>query len=574
MARLGRRQPNRPVVYRPKAAAAPVGAVYRDGVTYDSAGTSVVTFTRTTPGTVAVDDVGLLLVTWVGTSGETPPTVAAESGTGNGWSTVLPPRTSGNMGTALLARVVGASDSATVTVTLGNTRLVTAALAWYSEASGTGVVGTPFDRPASQATTTATGLTAGAAGRTVLLAYAERTVTAGTTVSLSAGTQRRYVEGTGGTDTTSLLADLVAAGTATGDVTATYSSASANGVGVQVELLPTGGAVPVGQTSETDLAQSITRRKIPTVGQAVETDLAQTATRRKIQATGQPVEADAAQPVGRVRRRTLGEPAETDVAQPVTVRPFKIQVGQAAETDTAAAVGRRKARAVGQAAETQQAQAVTARKVRAVGAAAESDAAQTVSRAHRRAVGQPAETDLAQPVGRRKMAAVGQASELDTARPVTLAGGSHIVGQAAEADVARSLARAKQRTLGQAAEADTAAAVGRRKQAAVGRATEADTATAVARTHRRTLGQPGDIETAAALARRHVAVLGQAAETDTARRVTGAGLHVAVGQALELDTAQPLRVRNYVHRPPTTTTMPRAGSGTVGRAGSGTVPRP
>ncbi len=218
--------------------APPSSLPFLGGSTFDAVSSTVFSFTLTDPG-VPVGSVGFAWVTWVGTAGETPPVLAASSGAGNDWTVLYPPQTTNNMGVALLARVKRAGDSTTVTVTLTVGKFVTAAAAWYP-GGGWGTVGPLFDRAGtSQATTTAPGIGLGGPGRNALLFYAERTTATGTTVSLPANI-RVYLEGTGSSTDTALVADLGVPGTASGDVVATYNSASGNGAALQVELLPAG----------------------------------------------------------------------------------------------------------------------------------------------------------------------------------------------------------------------------------------------------------------------------------------------------------------------------------------------
>ena len=65
----------------------------------------------------------------------------------------------------------------------------------------------------------------------------------------------------------------------------------------------TGSVVAIGQASETDLAQALTRIKIKTIGQVSETDLAQGLTRLKQRAVAQVTETDLAQAVTRLKRK-------------------------------------------------------------------------------------------------------------------------------------------------------------------------------------------------------------------------------------------------------------------------------
>lgn len=114
----------------------------------------------------------------------------------------------------------------------------------------------------------------------------------------------------------------------------------------------------------------------------------------------------------------VGQAAETDAAQPVGRRKLRAAL-TALETDAAQAVSRRKARAVGTAGETDSALVVARRKIRALGTAVEVSAAQVVGRWKTYLLGAAFESDEARPVGRRKSLPVGTAGEVDTALPIT-----------------------------------------------------------------------------------------------------------------------------------------------------------
>jgi len=161
--------------------------------------------------------------------------------------------------------------------------------------------------------------------------------------------------------------------------------------------------------------------------------------------------------------------------------PIVVNVGQATETDTGAAIGRLKMRTLGQAAEVDTAMAVARLKLRTVGRATEVDTATAAGRLKARAVGLATEADTATVVGRRKARAVGQVVEVDAAQPVTVLGTIVVnVGQALESDTAQAVGRLKLRAVGRASELDVALAAGRVKMRMLGQAVEVDTAGAVA----------------------------------------------------------------------------------------------
>src|SRR4051812_9530807 len=92
------------------------------GTVVDSASSSnVTTPTITVPVTVIAADYCLLIVSWVGASGEDPGTYTPSGGS---WSTVLAPGTYANMGFALYQKT-GLTAADTFTVTGSVARLYT-----------------------------------------------------------------------------------------------------------------------------------------------------------------------------------------------------------------------------------------------------------------------------------------------------------------------------------------------------------------------------------------------------------------------------------------------------------------
>jgi DNA-binding transcriptional regulator YdaS (Cro superfamily) len=94
----------------------------------------------------------------------------------------------------------------------------------------------------------------------------------------------------------------------------------------------------VGQVTEADLAQGLTLRKSRTLGQVLEADLAQSVARLKAKGVSQVTETDTAQAWGRIKSRTIGQVSETDLAQAMMWAPKRRLVGMVSETDMAQAV--------------------------------------------------------------------------------------------------------------------------------------------------------------------------------------------------------------------------------------------
>jgi ACT domain-containing protein len=314
----------------------------------------------------------------------------------------------------------------------------------------------------------------------------------------------------------------------------------------------------IGQVTETDLAQALSKRKTKAVAQASETDLAQALTRQRLRAIAQVSEADTAQAMARQKLQAIAQVTETDLAQPVSrlVTTITVQIGQVTETDAAQTMTRLKAKAIAQVTETDTAQAMSRRKQKAIGQVSETDLAQAMSRRKQKTIAQATETDtaqamtrrkvkiilqvtetdLAQSVTRRKTKTIGQASETDTAQPVTSSGiKTVIIGQVTETDLAQAMNRLKRLAIAQATETDTAQSLTRRKVKAIAQVSESDSAQAMIRLKLRSIGQVTETDLAQALFRRKVVTIGQAGETDTAQAVT-AVLGALVRRLINVDS--------------------------------------
>lgn len=226
---------------------------------FDSGSGTVSSFTMTTPGAAIAGHTGFILVTWVGSAGETPPTVTAASGVGNDWTALAGPLTANNSGYVLFYRQLVGGDSSTVTVTLsGLARFVVAESAWYRNVDSV-IPGPLGDRAGvSSSVTTLPAMTVSSSTTVVLLAAAERTTATGTVISsLSAGTVRRFTEGTGSSTTSAMLGDRQTLGvTSLSACTVTYNSASGNGAGLQVNLLPSSFSLDLAGSDSGSLSES------------------------------------------------------------------------------------------------------------------------------------------------------------------------------------------------------------------------------------------------------------------------------------------------------------------------------
>lgn len=252
------------------------------------------------------------------------------------------------------------------------------------------------------------------------------------------------------------------------------------------------------------------------VGQSTETDSAQTVTPQRAYSVAQATETDSAQVITPARAITVNQASETDSAQALT-HAKQVQVSQAAETDTAQTVTAARTYDVNQATETDSAQALTVAKQVAINQTTETDSAQALTIAKGVDVGQASETDSAQAVSASAATTVGQASETDTAQAVTPAR-TYAVAQTTETDTAQSIAPAKQVTISIATETDAGQTITAQRAVTVSIASETDSAQAITAT---TSG---------------FTVVNQSTETDAAQPITAAKL-LALGQATQSDTA-------------------------------------
>jgi hypothetical protein len=180
--------------------------------------------------------------------------------------------------------------------------------------------------------------------------------------------------------------------------------------------------VAVGQATETDTSQAIGKQKRLAVGLVIGTNTAQPITRQKRLAIGLATSTNTAQSIGRQKRVTLGLVTGTNTAQPITGSKSKT-LGIATETDGAFSITANDAiqANLGLATETDTAQSITGRKQVTLGLVTETDTAFAIGKEDDIwvNVGQAAETDTAQSIGRQKRVTLGLATETDSAFGIT-----------------------------------------------------------------------------------------------------------------------------------------------------------
>jgi hypothetical protein len=153
-----------------------------------------------------------------------------------------------------------------------------------------------------------------------------------------------------------------------------YGSEPAGATTVAFDDVGIPGAITValGQASETDSVNAITRTKTRAIGLVTESDTAQAISRSKARAIGLATELDTVQSITRAKYRSIGQVTEVDTV--TAISPAKlITLGLATETDTVLSPSRTKVRSIGLATEASSAQPITRIKVVPIGQAVEVD---------------------------------------------------------------------------------------------------------------------------------------------------------------------------------------------------------
>lgn len=269
----------------------------------------------------------------------------------------------------------------------------------------------------------------------------------------------------------------------------------------------------LGQATEADSGQAVTRRKVKALGLATEVDSALRFVQRFLQPVGQATEVDTGQAVTARKIKALGQATESDSPQTITRRKVRA-LGEATETDAGQAVARRKVKILGQATEADTPQALSSRKTKALNQATEADSSLTLTRVHRRTVGLATETDTAQTVSHRKIKLLGLSTEIEFPLPLVATGSTRILGLATETNSALALRAVHQRTLTLPTESDTGQAVRRVKVLTLGLAVETETPRSLQAAKRITLGQVAELEQVQALSTLKTKTLGLATELD------------------------------------------------------------
>lgn len=216
--------------------------------------------------------------------------------------------------------------------------------------------------------------------------------------------------------------------------------------------------------------------------------------------------------------------------------PGTVALGTAAETDTAQALGRRKARALGTAVETDNGQAAARAKSAGLALSAESSAAQALARVKQRSFTAAAASEAGQLLGRMKRLTPGQTAETAVGMPLVGAK-ARPLPPAAETSDARALSGQSAGTLPAATEATTSQPITGRKVASLAGASAVEAAQPLAGRKARGLVPAAATTTARPLGRSTRQDLTAAGETAHAQRLAIPG---TAQPAVETSATRPL----------------------------------
>lgn len=308
-------------------------------------------------------------------------------------------------------------------------------------------------------------------------------------------------------------------------------------------VLTSGGSPTLGQPSESDSANAMTRRKTKAITQPSETDTANAMTRVHRRTLSQPTETDSTTAMGGPKTKAITQATETDTGQhPSAVRTRG--TSQATETDTSTALGHTRAHAMGQPNEADTGNTVKPRRTHVTSQPSETDTALSPTHTRSRLTGQPTESDISQPITRHRTHSIGQPSETDTGS-ATAHSKTVRTSQPSEGDVANAII-SPGRKLNQPSEADTATHVTCVRIKVLSQATEADSAALLAHTRLRPIGQPSETDTATAIARIRTRTLGQPSESDSATSFSSSE-RKAILQASDTSVAFAITARTFRH---------------------------
>lgn len=196
------------------------------------AGATTLNITAPASGVDLSQQVVLMLTCGV-VAAPTAPTVAS--------STTVQPVTTTTNSWWMLHRVTSLTNGGTVTADMGasGAKFMSGLLVAYP-GSGLGAVGAPAAKASSTASLTLPAVTPVGSGSTFAAFWTARDAGAGALTAVTDGTIRATARGTGSNNTIVGVSDKTTSGATTG----TFSAASGNGGGTQVEILPVTGTPP------------------------------------------------------------------------------------------------------------------------------------------------------------------------------------------------------------------------------------------------------------------------------------------------------------------------------------------
>lgn len=295
----------------------------------------------------------------------------------------------------------------------------------------------------------------------------------------------------------------------------------------------------IGQATESDSVNALTKAKRKAIGLVTETETAQAITVDTAleESIGLTTETETAQDFSAGKRRAVGLNAETDSSLSLTTAKQKA-LGLNTETGSAHAVLSSKAKGLGQNAESQNAQAITARKARALGIATETGQALDLAGSKAKALGLTDETDLAHAVGAQGATLVGQATETSQAQPLT-ARKAQAIGQAGEMTSALGISAKKVMALGIASDEHSSQSLTGRKVRTLSLTTETDQAIGMETS--RVLLQVVETDSGLPIRAIKTRQMGAAQETATGLAM-GAWKHLSMGLVSESQAALALYI--------------------------------
>lgn len=256
------------------------------------------------------------------------------------------------------------------------------------------------------------------------------------------------------------------------------------------------------------------------------------------QAIGQATESDSVNALTKAKRKAIGLATETEAAQTITVdTAIEEAVGLATETEAAHDLGASKDKAIGLNVEADSSLSLTSAKSQELVLNAETDSALATTTSKTKGCGQTTEADSAQDLGRHKAQAIGPVSETDAALAVTARKATG-TGLAEEADQALSVSATKHKAIGLVTETETAQGITTQGSTLLGQADETNAVLGLSAKKVRALGIVSDEHSSQPLTGRKVRTLSLTAETDQSLAVETSRVLL---QVVETDSGLPIR---------------------------------